>query len=104
MDVFNKGRHIGQLIEGKKPSDSIPYLDGLIGKESPFLIELSKRVGLPVFICQTSANNRELCFKGLDAVVWQEPPLLSSLRLEEIYPAEQLHSDIAAFIKKYLTD
>lgn len=96
-EVFNLEKH-GSLVEPVTSFMDIQSEKTQIGVEQPGLVTLSKAVGHPVFVIDGVYKHRGI------VEINGECPILDSLGLAPVYPAEQLYQDLAYFLVNKMQD
>jgi hypothetical protein len=100
LEVFHPERHTKQLEEWQNQRwnpkwmrDSSPLTPAREQKQSPFLIEVSRIVGQPVFIIKRTVN-------GMNGILYLEGQYkpLSEMAVAPWYPMEQIFQDLSYFI------
>lgn len=70
------------------------------GKEYRELIDIQRRIGMPVFVLKVVGTEKD----GGKYISYCPPPLLTQWNVESVYPADQLYQDISYFIANVLNE
>jgi hypothetical protein len=96
--VLNEERHpkFVKSLTKKTYFDEKRDVSYYVGYEDPQLIEISRKIGAPVFIIE--GYNWDYKTRETNLRIAGNVPILSDLGIPAIYPAEQIYQDIAYFL------